>query len=401
MVYIRKYHLNSYLLVAPLIFFLAVFFIAPIASIVQKAVHTPEVAAGFPELAAYLKECSEPVSMCEHRHNALMADLTNRENRAALAVAARRLNYAMSGFRSLVLDTARTLRRTEHAQEAPSQQLLTSIDERWADDAYWSSLEKSLRPYSPNMLLASLDLRIAENNQLQSVPSDQRIYLNIIKRTVLIAGSVTLVVIVLGYAFAAATQLVKSRMLRVLCLFAIMVPFWTSLLVRTSSWIVILQKEGILNSLLLSSNIISAPMELIFNRFGVFVVMVHVLLPFAMLPIYSVMNGVSPTYLKAAASLGANPIQQFFKVYLPLTMPGVVAGGTITFIVALGYYITPALVGGPSDQMLGYYIAYYTNVELNIGMSAALALILLLSVLVLLAVFVRLIGVRGMMAAVK
>jgi len=142
-------------------------------------------------------------------------------------------------------------------------------------------------------------------------------------------------------------------------------------------------------------------LALFFNPFGVFVVMIYVLLPFAALPIYSVMKGVSPVYGKAAASLGANPIQRFLKVYFPLTLPGVISGGTITFIVALGYYITPALVGGPSDQMLGYYIAYYTNVELNVGMSAALALILLVLVAVILTLFARIVGVKRLMATVR
>ena len=345
------------------------FFILPIATIIQKSVHAPEVAAGFPNLATLPQECDDPLTHCRDRFERLHVDLTNRDNRTAIAVAARKLNEEVSGYRDLVLSTARALRKQRDKPVDDYEELITTIDARWQDEVYWHTLDRALKPYTPRMLLTTLDLRQAFDGSITSVPEDSRIFGDIIKRTVLLAGGITLIVLILGYVYAAAIHTVSSPFFKAVCLFSVMVPFWTSLLVRTSAWIVILQKEGILNSVLSYLQLISEPLALIFNRFGVVVVMTHVLLPFAVLPIYSVMKGISPVYTKAAASLGANPIQQFFRVYLPLTLPGVVSGGTITFIVALGYYITPALVGGPGDQMLGYYIAYFTNVELNVGMS--------------------------------
>ena len=151
-----------------------------------------------------------------------------------------------------------------------------------------------------------------------------------------------------------------------------LLPFWTSLLVRTVAWVVLLQKEGVLNSLFLSLGIVNEPLKMIFNRFAVYVAMVHVLLPFMVLPLYSVMRGIPPSYVRAASSLGAQPFTAFRRVYVPQTLPGIGAGCLMVFIQALGYYITPALVGGADDQMISYFIAFYASKTVNWGMAAAL-----------------------------
>jgi len=135
------------------------------------------------------------------------------------------------------------------------------------------------------------------------------------------------------------------------------------------------------------------PLALVFNRFGLYVAMVHILLPFMILPIFSVMKGIPPTYMRASASLGAHPFRGFLQVYFPLTLPGVGAGALLTFIISAGYYITPTLVGGAQDQMLSYFIAFYANTTINWGMSAALGAVLLGCVILLYATVGRLIGV--------
>jgi putative spermidine/putrescine transport system permease protein len=170
-----------------------------------------------------------------------------------------------------------------------------------------------------------------------------------------------------------------------------LVPFWTSILVRVAAWIVLLQREGLVNKALQAASLINEPLALLFNRTGVVIAMVHILLPFMILPLYSVMKTVPPTYLRAAISLGSAPLAAFFRVYVPQTLPGVGAGGLLVFILSIGYYVTPALLGGANDQMLSYYIAQYTNVDVNWGLACALGALLLAATLVLYALYRRLV----------
>jgi putative spermidine/putrescine transport system permease protein len=169
----------------------------------------------------------------------------------------------------------------------------------------------------------------------------------------------------------------------------VLVPFWTSILVRMAAWIVLLQSEGLVNHALIALHVIEQPIALLFNRTGVIISMVHILLPFMILPLYSVMSSVPPTYLRAAVSLGSPPLAAFFRVYVPQTYPGVGAGALLVFILSIGYYVTPALLGGPNDQMLSYYIAQYTNVTVNWGMACALGALLLGATLVLYGIYRR------------
>jgi putative spermidine/putrescine transport system permease protein len=167
------------------------------------------------------------------------------------------------------------------------------------------------------------------------------------------------------------------------------VPFWTSILVRVAAWVVLLQREGLVNKALMGASIVSEPLALLFNRTGVVVAMVHILLPFMILPLYSVMKSVPPSYLRAAISLGSPPLAAFFRVYVPQTLPGIGAGGLLVFILSIGYYVTPALLGAADDQMLSYYIAQYTNVDVNWGLACALGAILLIATLVLYGIYRR------------
>ena len=158
---------------------------------------------------------------------------------------------------------------------------------------------------------------------------------------------------------------------------------------RVAAWIVLLQTEGLINHGLMDLGIIKEPLALLFNRVGVYISMTHILLPFMILPLYSVMKSIPPTYQRAAVSLGSHPFAAFWRVYVPQTYPGIGAGALLVFILALGYYITPALLGGPNDQMVSYYVAYFTNVTINWGMACALGALLLLATLVLYAVYGR------------
>src|SRR5262249_16779054 len=177
-----------------------------------------------------------------------------------------------------------------------------------------------------------------------------------------------------------------------LLMILVLLPFWTAVLVRTAAWLVILQREGMVNGLLRRLGVITEPLSLIHNRTGVYIAMTYVLLPFMILRIYGVRKGVWPVAVRAALSLGARPLVAFRRVYLPQTLPGVSAGCLLVFILAIGYYVTPALVGGADDQMISYFIAFYTNQTLNWGMAAALGVILLGITLLLYVVHSRLSG---------
>ncbi len=207
-------------------------------------------------------------------------------------------------------------------------------------------------------------------------------------RTFEISAIVTLCCLLLAYPLAYWLSTLPARKANVLMIL-VLVPFWTSILVRVAAWIVLLQREGLVNQSLLALSIVDEPLTLLFNRTGVIISMVHILLPFMILPLYSVMKSVPPTYLRAAVSLGSPPLAAFFRVYLPQTWPGIGAGGLLVFILAIGYYVTPALLGGADDQMLSYYIAQYTNVDVNWGMACALGTVLLTATLVLYAVYRR------------
>ena len=177
----------------------------------------------------------------------------------------------------------------------------------------------------------------------------------------------------------------------------VLLPFWTSLLVRTTAWIAILQSQGVLNSLAVWMGIINdeSRMQLIYNQTGTVVAMTHILLPFMVLPLYSVMKTISPTYVRAARSLGANPFTAFMRVYFPLTVPGIAAGTLLVFILAVGYYITPALVGGQSGQLISNFIAFHMQKSLNWSFAAALGALLLGGVLVLYWLYNRIVGINN------
>jgi putative spermidine/putrescine transport system permease protein len=211
---------------------------------------------------------------------------------------------------------------------------------------------------------------------------------DVLLRTLLMAAVVTVCCLALGYPLA--YWLSKQPVGRAnLLMIMVLLPFWTSLIVRTASWIVLLQSGGLINDALLHIGLIEKPLVMVFNRIGVYIAMTHILLPFIVLPLYAVMKGISPNYLRAAISLGAHPFIAFWRVYVPQTYAGVAAGGLLVFIMAMGYYITPALLGGPGDQMLSYFVAFFTNSTMNWGMAAALGSQLLVIVILLYIVYVR------------
>jgi putative spermidine/putrescine transport system permease protein len=205
----------------------------------------------------------------------------------------------------------------------------------------------------------------------------QPVYLRVFWNTVVISVSVTALSLLLGYPVAYTMAHAGERSRRFL-LFVTLIPFWTSLLVRTYAWVVLLQQNGLVNQVLLDTGLIEHPLELVYNRAGVLIGMVQVQLPFMVLPLYSVLSRIHPRYGQAAATLGATPRREFLRVYLPLSLPGVFTGCALVFITSLGYFVTPALLGGRQDLMIAQMILIEIGDFGNWGLAGALSVILMI-----------------------
>jgi len=224
-------------------------------------------------------------------------------------------------------------------------------------------------------------------HKLIAVPAYGRVLLN----TFRIAGIVTLLTLAAGYPFAYVLARIGGWPAR-LMLIALVLPLWTSDLVRTFAWIVILGREGPANQALQASGLAAGPLPLLFNEFSTLVGAVHIMLPFMILPLYSVMRGIDPRLVRAALALGATPLRAFFHVYLPLSMAGVIAGSLLVFVLATGLYITPEALGGTGQTMVAQLIDTLGRRTLNWGLAAAVALALLLATAIILALYNRVFG---------
>lgn len=384
----RRRKLRAMALTLPLLAFLLLTFLVPIAALLKRAVENPEVANALPRTVVALERWNRVDVPPADAFAAVAADLAALPDRADAGALARRLNSEVAGARSLVMNTYRVL-PLEGAPDAEAVKAkLLAADERWMETKYWQAIAKNSSRWTGDYLLASLDLRRGAQGEVEPMPEDQRVFGRILARTFGISAVVTLWCLVLGYPLAYWLSTLPARRANVLMIL-VLVPFWTSILVRVAAWIVLLQSGGLVNGALQGLGLIEEPLALLFNRTGVVIAMVHILLPFMILPLYSVMKSVPPTYLRAAVSLGSPPLAAFLRVYVPQTYPGIGAGALLVFILAIGYYVTPALLGGADDQMLSYYVAQYTNVNVNWGMAAALGALLLAATLVLYAIYRR------------
>jgi putative spermidine/putrescine transport system permease protein len=380
---------NRVWLLAPLALFLLVFFLVPLAMMLTYSVRDAEVSKALPSLR-------NSSSNANTQHLALARDAKAAKESGALAEAARRLNLSFDGGRSLLMGLGRAADNAESPlgqalarNDADAARLaMAEINPRWNDSATWNALSAAKGPFTDFYLLASVDRQRDVAGYIVQAPEVQRLYLDVLARTFGIALSVTLLCLALGFPVAYLLCNVSTRVADSLMVL-VLLPFWTSLLVRTAAWVVLLQKEGLINSALLKLGVIAAPLELLYNRTGVVIAMTHVLLPFMILPLYSVMKGIPAQYMRAAMSLGATPVRAFVRVYVPQALPGIAAGCLLVFILALGYYITPALVGGGGDQMLAAFIAQYTTETANWGLASALGVLLLAATLVLFALYLK------------
>ncbi|MEL7560514.1 ABC transporter permease [Stutzerimonas chloritidismutans] len=385
----RMNRLKSKALILPLLVFLLLTFILPIASLLWRSVDNPEVVGSLPRTVEAITAWDGRGLPDESVYRALSQDLQEARQNQSLGDLSKRLNMEQAGFRSLMTKTARAL----PFKEVPTsyKDALEAFDERWGDPAYWQVIRRNDSAITPYYLLAALDHRIDDMGELASVSPDQAVYLDIFARTFWMGLVITAICLVLAYPLAYLLANLPARKSNLLMIM-VLLPFWTSILVRVAAWIVLLQSSGLINGALLKMGLIDEPLQLVFNRAGVYIAMVHILLPFMILPIYSVMKNISPSYMRAAISLGCHPFASFWRVYFPQTLAGVGAGCLLVFIISIGYYITPALLGSPNDQMVSYFVAFYTNTTINWGMATALGGLLLLATMLLYIVYSWLVG---------
>ncbi len=380
-------------LVAPLLLFLLAVFVAPIGAFLLRAVQEQDVAPVLPRTVAALSGWDGAALPGDAAFAALAEDL--REARArdqetsagAVARAAARLNADWPGFRSLLPMTARRIA----AAEGPPRDALLSISEDWGTPLPWGAIRRAGGPVSDFNLLAVLDLKRDAAGDIAAAPAGEAIFRSVLWRTFWIGGLATLICLAIGYPLAWLMATAPPRWVPWL-LAGVMLPFWTSLIVRTAAWMVLLQREGVVNAALQALRITAEPLPLLFNRGAVLLAMVHILLPFMVLPIYGSLRALDWRLPRAAMSLGASPLRSFLRVSLPLSMPGVGAGCLLVFIQALGFYVTPALLGGANDQMVPYFVAFYASRTVNWGMAAALSVLLLVAVALVVALYGRLVG---------
>lgn len=372
----------------PLIGFLLLAFLLPIGFLLAAAVKNPEVRQVLPATLTAMQDWSGDDLPPDPVFAAFGRDLQLAAEARTAAMLGKRLNYELPGSRSAVLAASRLAQKTSPEN---FRQVLLDLNPIWSDPAIWQIIRNNNSAYTSYYLLAALDLEKDAAGKITRADPEQAIFLSVLGRTLLIAGLVTAGTLILGYPVAYALT-IAPRGIAGLMLLMVLLPLWTSLLVRTTAWVALLQTDGLINDMLLFLGLTSERVQLIYTRLGTLTAMIHIQLPFTILPIYSVMRAVNPTHLRAARSLGAGPFAAFWSVYAPQTLPGVVAGCLMTFILSLGYYITPALVGGPNDQMVSNLISVYINRELNWGMAAALGVVLLSVTLAIYLLFLRLVG---------
>lgn len=394
----RRIKLRALLLTMPLVLFLLVAFVLPIGDMLFRSFYNPAAGNVVPNFAEAIQEWDGEDYPPDEIVKIFVEDLAlarkNREVGRTVGNLATRINYEIPGSRSLFTKTAR---RADKITEGPYLEALFAIDKKWENRDVWVTLKRATQDYTLSFYLAATDRKFDEQENIVLADELYRIYLPILWKTVWLSALITGLCFIIAYPVAYLLSTLPLRTSNLLMIL-VLLPFWTSLLVRTSAWIAMLQKEGIINNTLVYLGFIGDEhrIQMIYNATGTVISMVHILLPFMILPLYSVMKTIPPSYMRAAKSMGASNYYAFTRVYFPQTTPGIAAGSLLVFILAIGYYITPALVGGNDGLLISNLIANHIQRTLNWSLGAALGAILLVVVLVLYWVYNKLVGVDNL-----
>ena len=380
---------KAFFLVAPLLLFIVLTFIVPIGQMLQRSIYHDGFAKSAPQVGAWFAANPEGTEPDEAAFAALAADLKQMKADKTAGEAGTRINYTVPGTRSLFTGAARGADKLE----PPYKEALLAENPKWGDPLIWTAMRNAASPWTTDFYLIATDRARTADGGTEAVPENERIYLWLFGKTFIMSGLITFICLLLAFPVAhllATLPMARANLLMIL----VLLPFWTSLLVRTTSWIVLLQGQGVVNNVLVALGFVSddGRLNMIYNQTGTIIVMTHILLPFMVLPLYSVMRTIKPSYARAARSLGATSWTTFRRIYLPQTLPGIGAGSLLVFILAVGYYITPALVGGADGQLISNMIDFHMD-KSNWSLAAALSGMLLAGVLLLYWLYDRLVGI--------
>lgn len=393
---LRRQKIRALLLVAPLFLFIVITFVIPIGQMLWLSVDNSIVPKVLPRTVAELKSWDPDKSELpgEAAYKAVYLDIIEAAKTKSHTRVGNRLNYEHAGMSSLFRSAPRKFKRIK---SGPYKAALIKANKKWGKPETWTILKRFSGALTDGYFLSALDRKRTAEGEIKQVDEENRIYLFLFFRTIMLSIFITFMTLLLGYPIAYLLATLPARTSNLLMIL-VLLPFWTSLLVRTTSWIVLLQQQGVFNDLLVSVGLISdsGRLALMHNSYGTVIAMTQILLPFMILPTYSVMKTISPSYMRAARSLGANPMVAFWRVYFPNTVPGIGAGAILVFILSIGYYITPELVGGTTGTFISNRIAYNVEFSLNWGLAAALGTVLLVLVLLLYFVYDRIVGIDNM-----
>ncbi len=389
----RVSRIRAFGLVAPLLAFILAVLIIPIVIFMAQGVYNPTYADRMPASTKMLAEWDGTSAPTEEMYAIMVEDLIAARESKEIGKVATRVNQEYSGARSMFTKSARRAAK----MEAPFKGALIKADKKWERIEVWQAIKAAATSTTPAYYLAALDYKYSGDGSIAAQDKDRQIHVKLFLRTLEISFIVTLGCFVLGYPVAWLLANLPARHANLL-LILVLLPFWTSILVRTTAWIAMLQGQGVVNDLAVFVGITAddARFSMIYNKLGTIIAMVHILLPFMILPLYSVMKTIPPSYLRAAKSLGATNWTAFWRVYFPQTIAGIGAGALLVFILAIGYYITPALVGGQDGQMISNFIDFHMRKSLNWSLAAALGGVLLIFVLFLYWIYDRVVGIDKM-----
>ncbi len=390
----RKNKIKAFLLVAPLLLFLVITYIFPIGEMFTRSIDDKMITNMLPKTFKEMENWDGQELPPEDVFSAFYYDYKALVEKQEHGKLGQRLNKEKNGFNSTTKRLFRNIKRKKIDESASIKEQMMKVHKNWGKVEYWQAIKRTAPPYTLAKYLKGMDMYFAADGSIAQVDEDRRIHRILWLRTLEIALFVTVFCFLMGYPIAhlLATLPMKYSNLLMIC---VLLPFWTSLLVRTASWMILLQQQGVVNDFFVMIGLVaddSRP-EMMYNKVGTYVAMTQILLPFMVLPLYSVMKTISPSLMRAGKSLGGTPFVAFWKVYFPLTIPGIGAGCLLVFILAIGYYITPALVGGASGTLISNQIAYHMKTTLDWSFASAMGLMLLTGVLVIYWIYNKLVGV--------
>ncbi|MGU9951409.1 MAG: ABC transporter permease [Gammaproteobacteria bacterium WSBS_2016_MAG_OTU1] len=395
----RRKRLRALLLVLPLFLFICVTFLVPVAQMLFRSVDNTffyEALQNTRHAIASWDANGDELPP-ESVYAALLTDIRIGQPDKMATKFGRHLNFKIPGVSSVFRKTARGVGKLPD-EITDSRAALVGIHKKWGEIEIWRGIKFFTDSYTTSHYRDAADYRYdTAANEYVRKPEDQRVYIKLFWRTILISVLITLFTFFMGYPAAFLIAGLPSRIGNIL-LILVLLPFWTSLLVRTTSWIVLLYSGGVVNDTLVGIGLVddNDRLELIHNQTGTIVAMTHILLPFMVLPLFSVMKTISPTYMRAARSMGAGAWTSFRRVYFPQTIPGIGAGAILVFILSIGYYITPELVGGADGTFISNRIAYHVRASGNWGLASALGFMLLVLVLAMYWCYDKIVGIDKM-----